>query len=326
MKNYVIAKTIRNIYIAKLIPALLFIIFTVLVFIKYPFQEIILPNHLDNLGSIFDEYNSGQEFLQVSVPKLYYTGYDYTKNSVKKGSYYYTFIDDKCVFFLLSNETSNQTAPELNDITIKSKLISDIKHQEFLTSNFSSDLSWTDTDLSKLTSNFIVSELDYFVFNAYALLILMSVVDISSFIFIIIYLTFIIAPQLSPICKHLGNGKSTRKALMEADLEVKNNRYFYVSDMSITSNYFIELGKYHAEIIPLNNIIWAYKHSKMSKFFGISYTLIIYSNNSVSKFPHKQKYDVDFILEYLDENCPNIIIGNSKENAKKAKQMKRNKN
>ncbi|MFA9375517.1 MAG: DUF6709 family protein [Lachnotalea sp.] len=313
MKKQLIAKTIRKIYLAKLLPALLFIAFTIIIFIKYPISEILLPNQLDNVNNLVDSYQSGQKFVNINVPSLYYTGYDCKKNSIKIGSYYYSIINDKCVFFLLTNKTSNNAALELTDVTIKSKLVPDVKHLDFLSSNFASDLSWTSHDFNKITCDFIVSDLDSFVPISYALLIFMSVIDLYSIVSMIFCLTFIIAPQFSPICKHLGNGKSTKKALHEVDLELKGDRYFYVSDMSITSNYFIEIGKYHAEIIPLNNIIWAYKHSNMSKFFGISYTLIIYSNHNVSRFKHKQKYDVDFILEYLEENCPNIIIGNTKE-------------
>lgn len=313
MKKHIIVKTIRNIHFAKLVPALLFIIFTILVFFQYPFMEILFPNRLENTNLIFHAYDSGEEYLQVDVSTLYYTGYDYTINSHKKGSYYYSFINDKCVFFLLSNKTSNETLAELSNISLKAKLITDTTQSAFLTDHFSSDLSWTNTELNKVTGSFIVSELDASAPFTYGLLLIMGIVDVFCLIRVILSLTYIFVPHLSSICKHLGRGKASKLALMEADLELNNNRYFYVSDMSITSHYFIELGKYHAEIIPLNNIIWAYKHSKMNKLWGISYTLIIYSNNSVSRFTHKQKYDIDFILEYLNENCPNIIIGNSKE-------------
>ncbi len=313
MKKHIIVKTIRKIYLAKLIPALLFISFTILVFFHYPFMETLFPNRLENTNDIFQAYNSGEEYLQVSVPTLYYTGYDYTHNSQKRGSYYYSFIDDKCVFFLLSNKTSNKTLTELSNLTIHGKLITDTTQSAFLIDHFSSDLSWTDTELSKITSSFIVSELDASPPTTYALLAIIGIVDVCSLVRILLSLTFIFVPHFSSICKHLGRGKASKLALQEADLELSNNRYFYVSDMSITSHYFIDLGKYHAKIIPLNSIIWAYKHSKMNKLWGISYTLIIYSNNSVSKFTHKQKYDIDFILEYLNENCPNVVIGNSKE-------------
>lgn len=313
MKKYTMIKTIRLKYLTKLIPAVLFLIFTVIIFFHYPFMKILFPNHLEDINTIFNVYSQGNEYLEIDVPTLYDTGYDYTYNSVTKGSYYYTFIDDKCVFFLLSNKTCNATE-QLNNLTLKVKLLKGNKQLDFLKEHFASDLAWTKSDLSKITASFLVSDLDAFSSNAYALLLIMGIVDICSILSILISFIYIIAPHLSPICKHLGKGKAAKLALKEVDLELKNDRYFYVSDMSITSHYFIELERYHAKIIPLNNIIWAYKYSKLSKFFGISYTLVIYSNNSVSKFPHKQKYDIDFILEYLNESCPNVIIGNSKEN------------
>ena len=314
MKKHTIVKTIRLIYLAKLIPALLFILFTVIVFFQFPFMELLFPKHVEDTNTIFEEYSQGNEFLEINVPTLYYTGYDYTKNSVIKGSYYYAFINDKCVFFLLGNQTTNNGAKQLNNITINSKLITDAKQRNYIIEHFSNDLNWTDADLTSMSADFIVSELNTFALSTYALLGIMGIVDIYALVSLIVSILFILAPHLSPICKHLGKGKASKLALKEVDMELKNDRFFYVSDMSITSHYFIELDKYHAKIIPLKNIIWAYKYSKMNKIIGISYTLVIYSNNSVSKFPHKQKYDIDFILDYLNESCPNVIIGNSKEN------------
>lgn len=313
MKKQTIVKTIRNIYFAKLIPAVLFIVFTIFVFTQYPFMDILFPKQLTDNHLLSSAYNSEQEYLKINIPILYYTGYDYIQNSEKKGSYYYTFINDKCVFFLLDNKTADG-ALELKNITFKAKLITDSKQFSYLSEHFSSDLSWTDSELSKISEQFIVSELDAAKPLAYVILTLMGAVDIFSFVLVFLSLLFILFPHLSPICKHLGKGKVAKSALKEVDLQLENNRYFYVSDMSITSSYFIELDKYHAEIIPLNNIIWAYKHSRMNKLWGISYTLVIYSKHNISRFHHKQQYDIDFILEYLAESSPNIIIGNSKEN------------
>jgi hypothetical protein len=233
-------------------------------------------------------------------------------NSEKKGSYYYSFIQDKCVFFLLNKETAKK-GTTLQDITAKVKIITDHKQLDFLTEQFSTDLSWTSSELNQITEPYIISELDAPSPIAYMLIFLMGIITLFSSIVTLRSLLFISLPHLSPVCKHLGHGKTAKLALKEADLQLENNRYFYVTDMSITSNYFIELDKYHVEIIPLDTIIWAYKHSRMNKLWGVSYTLVIYSKHSISRFHHKQKYDIDFILEYLAESCPNVIIGNSKE-------------
>lgn len=324
MRKQMIIKTIKRIYLAKLIPAVFFLIFTVFLILKYPFQEILLPKRLDNINSIFDEYKSGQEFLEITVPTMYYTGYNDIRYSVNVGSYYYGFIDDTCVFFLINNPAEGQPEKELHNVTIKTKKINDSTKSDALMKQFANDLFWTETDLAKISTDFIISEPDSFVPQTYLVLLLLGIMDVYCVASILLSLIYIAAPYRSPMCRNLGKGKIARQELSAVVNELNAKREFNSSDILITQNYFIELSKYKVEIIPLHKIIWIFKHSTMSHFWGISYNLVIYSTHGKTKISNKQKFEADAILDYIGQNNPNILLGYSKENERLVKEQAKN--
>lgn len=326
MKKRTLINSIRLLYFTKLVPAVIFLIFTGYLIYHYPFKEIIIPKQLSSINSIFDEYQNGQEFLEVTIPLLYYTGYDYTINSIRKGSYYYSFIGDKCVFFLIHNQADATALTALENKTMKAKLIYDTDQMDYLISHFASDLAWTDTQLSKISADFIVSEPDYFVPKTYILMLLIGVIDLYTVISVFCYLIFIMAPQNSLVCRQFGRGRDAKLGLKTADLELKNNREYTIADISMTSNYMITKTKNQIAIIPLTDIIWGYKHSKLSRISGISYHIVIHTTHGIIRFKHKQKFEADSILDYLGTHYPNILLGYTKKNAALARRLKNKSN
>lgn len=326
MKKQMISKTIKRIYISKLIPALLFLIFTVFLIYQYPFQEILIPQRLNNINSILEERKSGQDFLEITVPDLFYTGYDEIRNSVKIGSYYYAFIDDTCIFFLLKNTSDTTLTSELKDVTIKVKRIEDSEKIAALREYFSADLLWTDEDLGKMSSTYIFSEPDAFAIQDYFLLVLLSIFIILTVVSIIVSFIFISLPYYSPFCKYLSNESSKRHALLTANDEYISSKMFCCGNTTIMKNYFLELDKYKVELIPLDQMIWIFKYSNISKLNGLSYTIVIHTTLGKVKIKNKHKFDADSILNYLEQNIPTIIIGYSKENERMSKDLSKNRN
>lgn len=323
MKKQMITKTIRRIYIAKLIPAFLFLIFIGYLLYQYPFKDILLPTRLHTVNALLDEDKSNQEFIEITVPTLYYTGYDDVKNSKRVGSYYYTFIDDTCVFFLLSNKAGRPLGAELSNITFKAKQMKDTVRVNELQEYLATDLLWTREELSKISSDYLISEPDAFYMQGYFLLAFIILSGSYSIVSIITSVFFIIAPFYSPYCKFMAPDNK-RMALQMADYEHSSNRLFHCDKTTITQNYLIELDTYKAEVIPLEQIIWIFKHSTISRWNGISYHLVIHTTYGKLKIKNKQKFEADSILTYLNEYHLPILIGYSKENEKHAKEMIKN--
>lgn len=324
MKKRMIIKTIRRIYLVKLIPAVFFLIFTVFLINKYPFQEVLFPKHLDNINSIWDEYKSGQEFLEITVPTMYYTGYDEIRNQVKVGSYYYSFLDETCVFFLIKSEGSSLPKTELTNITIRTKRIKDDEKIEMLLNKYSKDLFWNKADLANVSADFIISEPDSFDKHLHLALLLLILGDMYSIATLMVCTCFLITPYRSPICRHLGKGKEAKKELDLVESECMESSNFSCGDIWISNNYLIELTKFKVTIIPLEQVMWVYKHSSLSYFSGISYKIVMYLTSGKIKIKNKQNLEVDIILDYISKKKSSILIGYSKENETIVKEQIRN--
>lgn len=323
MKKQMITKTIRRIYIAKLIPAFLFLIFIGYLLYQYPFKDILFPTRLHSVNALLSVDKSNQEFIEVTVPTLYYTGYDDVKNSKRIGSYYYTFLDDTCVFFLLSNKADRPLDTELSNITLRAKQMKDTARVNELREYFATDLLWTKEELTKLSYDYLISEPDAFYVQGYFLLAFIVLTGCYSMVSIISSIFFIIAPFYSPFCKFMAFGNK-RMALQMADYEHSFNRLFHCDKTTITKNYLIELDAYKVEVIPLEHIIWIFKHSTISRWNGISYHLVIHTTYGKLKIKNKQKFEADSILNYLNDYPLPILIGYSKENEKQTKEMIKN--
>lgn len=322
MKKRMITKTIRRIYVAKLIPAFLFLIFIGYLLYQYPFEDI-LPTRIHSVTALLNEDKSNQEFIEITVPTLFYTGYDEMKNSKKVGSYYYTFIDDTCVFFLLSNKSDRPQATKLSNVTFKAKQIKDTVRINELREYLTADLLWTKEELTKISSDYLISEPDAFYLQGYFLLVFIILSGSYSIISIISSVFFTVAPFYSPFCKFMAPS-SKRNALQTANYEYSSNRLFHCDNTTITQNYLIELDKYNVEVIPLDQIIWIFKYSTISRWNGISYNIVIHTTYGKLKIKNKQKFEADSILTYLNDYPLPILIGYSKENEKNAKEMIRN--
>lgn len=323
MKEQRITKTIRRIYFAKLIPALLFLLFAGMICYQYPLGKVLFPKQLTNINYIFDEYKNGQEFFEITVPSLYYTGYDEIQHSKKIGSYYYGFIDNTCVFFLLNNDTTNQTATSLENITMKTRHIKDTAKLDALTTQLATDLSWTKEALSKISADFIVSEPDAFVLQDYLLLALLSIGTLYSLFSILLSIVCIIVPSYSSICKYLSNSHEKGKELTVVDLEFATKKELTCSDTVITSSYLIESGFYHLKLIPIDRVTLIYKYSKRSRLSGLSYHIVLHTLHGTACLKHKEKLEADTILNCLCQKNPDIIMGYSKENIRLAKTLSR---
>lgn len=313
-----ITNTIKRIYLAKLVPAIIFIVFAGLFLYQYPIQEILLPNKLTNLQSLLSQ-QADQELVELTVPILYDTGYDEIRNSSSVGSYYYTFIGDTCVFFLLNHSSSQALPTTLENTTMKAKVIKSSEAVASLRNSFAKDLSWTETELANKSSDYLVSETDSFLFQdsiLYALLFLFAIYAITCSVISILYL---LMPSCSPYCRYLNTPR--KEALLRADEALQTNRLFHTKATSITDDYLIDLGRFHVEAIPLACMIWVFSYSTISKINGISYLIVIHTTKGKVKLKQKQKFEADSIIEYLHQMNPNLLVGYSKENQKTAKSL-----
>jgi len=327
MKKNILAKSIRRFYLIKLFPAALFLIFVILIWLNYPFKEIFFPDTVNSINDINEHYYSKKEFIRIDPPTLYYTGYDYQRHGDIKGSYYYTFIDEKCVFFLLSPDTNKTESPELTDLTIKGRLIRGSTSYKELVEHVAKELSWTAKGLKSVTSPIVISEIDYFIPESILFLILLSVSSVPAFYYFVSRVIFVIAPQFSPSCMHMRYMGRRSALLKQADHEFLSESVFSTDTLFLTSNYLIEISARGIATVPLRSILWIYKHSVMTRFLWfppkLTYTIRIVSLYGISDHAKLEKTHADEILSKIEAACPDVISGFSEEKRKLIKEKRK---
>lgn len=142
---------------------------------------------------------------------------------------------------------------------------------------------------------------------------------IYTVLYLLICMVYIRFPVLSPPCQNLIVFGHPGQILAEAEEELATLPQLATEDMFITEHYFIMTSPYGNAIVPIQEILWIYKHSTLHKMlwyhFSISYTMHITANKHMYvNCPKNTKSDIDGIMDYLAEANHNILVGFNEEN------------
>ena len=159
-----------------------------------------------------------------------------------------------------------------------------------------------------------------------ALMIVYFLTGVYALVRLIADTLYIFFPVLSPACRQLSRFGKPSVLLAQAEEELATLPQLATEDMFITEHFFIELANYGTAIVPIQEMIWIYKHSTLHKFlwyhFSISYTLHITANKYLYiQCPKNMKSDIDGIMDYLAEANHNILVGFNEENRLKVQEM-----
>ena len=152
---------------------------------------------------------------------------------------------------------------------------------------------------------------------------ILFIVYFSTMIYAILYiLTCLVCirfPVLSPPCQNLVVFGHPAKLLAQAEEELATLPQLATEDMFITEHFFIMTSPDANAVVPIQEILWIYKHSTLHKIlwyhFSISYTMHITANKHMYvNCPKNTKSDIDGIMDYLAEANHNILVGFSEEN------------
>lgn len=201
MNRETLTKTIRRTYFKKFIINLIFLVFCIFLWISFPFYNILTPVSVNSIADICDRTNAKKDFIKISLPALYYSGYDCEKNSTNYGRYYYTFIEDKCVFVLLSDKMSSKEDKTIDNLTIQAKILQDTETVNVLADNLAKDINWTKEDMNKIIAPFILSEADYNIRNILILLAALTLFSLYTLLFTLKYIFLMVFPHFSPMYK-----------------------------------------------------------------------------------------------------------------------------
>lgn len=324
MKSNVIQKHIRKISLKRMFYPFLLIVITMNIFQQIPFYNTLKPAKIDHISEVEDAFKNDYYFIDLTMEELYYSGYDYLENGKIFGSYYYAIEDGTCYYFLLLKDSINEQSEVVKDLRMRGKIESGGKNLDNLISNIAKDLSWTNTELRKVSSSLLIKEAEYLQSKTIWLLGINSVIFLMSFFLFLYALSFIMVPLLHPSCIFLRRYGNIKGQVMELERELEGEIRLRCKHLIITKSYLVEISNSHLKILPLHQILWAYKHSNFHQFrlFSnkLTYTLRVIGKKSGRLVSTLQpKADVDMVLKYLEEHLPEVLVGYSKENEKTAK-------
>lgn len=310
----------KNIYLKYRRKAILCLFFTLALFtvwINYPFRQFFSPIKIQS------SFHLSQDTKYVSVENitLHYSGYYNQKKNKPEGYFYYGFLGEKCLFFLLTPQTCNNGQESITLPAIRGTLYVNSSFYDQLTGYLAEDLDWDKQQLSLVAQPYLIYEAGYnYPFHLFVFLLL-TTFTVGILLTLALYLAIMKFPYLSylPVCSF--SPKKAAQFLSEAEGELAEHCLITAKDFFITDRFILNLSKYHALILPIEDLVWVYDHSTVSGLSGknkkIFYSLTFYNKHKRAKHStHNQKEDVDTVLSYLRDYFPEILNGFTLENKK----------
>lgn len=313
-------KNIRLKYKRKAGFSVLFLLFLILIWCLYPFQEFFSPEKIAG-ERINTSLPDDARYLEISDITLYYTGYCNKNADSPKGYFYYGFVGDSCLFFLLKNDTCHNGQESIQFSSIRGSVYRNSAVSEHLISCLSEDLSWDSSALTEISVPYIINETTYSYGYHIFLLIIFTTLFTGALLKLAADIVFMLKPGLAflPVC-----GFSPKRAirfLVLAEKELREHCLFTAGSFSVTRRFLIHCSPKNPLVIPIRKILWVYEHSHVSGFSGhrgkISYTLTFHDRKKRSiNCIVNNKEDADTILSYLKDYYPDILNGYSEDNKK----------
>lgn len=317
MRYHKLFNQIRRVNAFKLILPTIILIMLIAIADLTSIFEGLFPANLGNDQNLATHYGNGYRYVKITVPKLYYSGYDYMQGSSLRGHYYYSLDGGQCRIYVL-DKFSGEVPDILEDYRVTGRLIFKPDNYDNLMSLMARDLGWTQEGISSVTIDVVLSRANYH----NVLMLVMGLLMFFAFIFVIasiLTLIFnIIRPDYAYTFYSLGHHKERRLNILRAAKEFETTLIFESDTIFVTARYFIYITNFNAAIIPLKDIIWMYKHSTYYNILivsWLSYTLrVITRNNHRYKFRGNDKEVVDELLKFLKDLDLGILLGYTTEN------------
>ncbi len=324
--EHYITRNIRSFYRKRLYSPLVYLAVLVLLWFIFPLKSILFPVTLTEDASFRSYYQSNDRYAKASFTDLKFTGYTCKKYNNTNGYFYYGIWNDECVIVLLAPDTCEEGLPAIDSITVHGKILKSDDTYEALLSKLSTVLDWTESGIENQMPSYYFSEPDYNMIPTILLFIIYFGTMLYTLICLFIYALYIRFPHLTPPCQNLVVFGNPKEMLEEAEEELATLPQLATEDMFITEHYFIMTSPYGNAIVPIQEILWIYKHSTLHKFlwyhFSISYTMhITAKKHFYIHCPKNIKSDIDGIMDYLSEANHSILVGFSEENRLKVEKV-----
>lgn len=317
--EHYISKNIQAFYRRRLMPPVLYLALLAILWFSFPLADMLHPLAMQSSDSFKTVYETKSRYVQATFTDLKFSGYTNRQYGQTFGYYYYTMRDGQCVIVLLSPRTCEEGLPVIDSLTVVGRLVRGRTSYQTLLNRLAQDLDWTASGITNQMSNYYFSEPDFHLATTVLLFVVYFGTMAYALVFLFLCLLFIRFPVLSPTCQNLIVFGNPGQILADAEEELATLPQLATEDMFITEHYFIMTSPLGNAIVPIQEILWIYKHSTLHKFlwyhFSISYTMHIVANRHLYiRCPKNTKSDIDGIIDYLAEANHSILVGFNEEN------------
>lgn len=332
MKANEICSKIRKIYIRNIIWPIIAIIIPLIILIIVPFGKVLKPKMVSSTKEAIEAIEDGYEYLEISMTRLIYSGYDYMQDEDVYGQYYYDLVEgNECLFYLLEPEKKVNRENFVYNLNKKVKVEETNGIFNNMISMFANSIGWTEDGIYDITKNYILSEVSYH-YNVYLFSYVLCIAALLYGIGMLVYsLTVIVCPILCPrimVAKWLF--KSGRHCDLSQFLRLvaKETEEAPVSigTMYVTKHFIINLDTRDFDLVPIDRIIIAYEHSTLKSFMGMHLKVWYTLHLKCSKFfrfhiSRKTLEEANSVLDYIKQNKPDTLVGYTNENRELVKEI-----
>lgn len=284
--------------IMALLPAVVILLIIIASMAHYNLLGNLEFHQIKNLEDLDAAYYDNIENVQITFQEIDNMGYDYTLNGKKAGSYYYAFLDGKCVILLVDSDEAR-----LYDYTVKGQLKQDNTMYNYLLGQCADAVGFSLDQMKSVTYRFVISEVDYprvfygIVKTAFYLAVLIVVFSIVEGLVCIAF------PWLHPQMRKLKGVSSRRLIAGDINRQIHDAVRFDRGNVIVTKKYLIISTWMYTDIIILKEIEVISKHKERKKVFLGEKTVfkLIISNSRDMFYEHEFKNE-----DILDEMIPLI--------------------
>ena len=324
----ILNRHIRKIALKNILIVFFPFLIMILALFILPFKDVLKPTEINYTTDITRAFENGEDYISITFPVIHYTGYTLTSSTDLKGYYYYYIANERVIFLLISDYNCHGQKT-LTNYTCTGKLTEWDDDLRNVMNEFSQDLNFSITGLSSISYNCMINECKYHFYFYLYMLIYIVIISFLILTFILHTLIITAMPELHPSYskfKKLTKKYSIRELLLELEDPIITE-----GQLCITDNYIVSFDKNNLIMLSIKDILWAYEHSKIHRFLWIklkqSYNIHFTCRKNVKAVLNGySKEQLDFIISYLTDKYPDILIGYSIENKKKTSELMKQKN
>lgn len=294
--------------IFRCLPSILILCMLSFVFAKYPVFQQLLPTEVGSLQEISEVMEKGNGCVKLSAPTLTFTGYVYKEKDSIKGGYYYTFIENKCLFVLIKSKKLPQI---IENASLKGKVEEGGTIFQSFVQEFAKDSSLEIDALSQITLPYYINEIHYPYFSHFLLWCILLIPLLLSILNIILVFYFCFHPEKSTIGKNLFSYGDISYYIKTINMQCYHSLVYRNTNILITDDYMIYTTLTDTIIIKIAKILYISKHilpkKKWANKLTPSYKLTLSNQNEMlNEFIFHDEKEIDEIMNVLITLCPNI--------------------